>query len=107
MACSGNILQSPAEGLTIRKVIHYSLAVVDKKFTKAGPYTGKSRVWGHCLPSGKIEIDPRLEAQDYCDTLIHELLHRELWSLSEECVNETAKIIADQLFLSGFRRIAK
>lgn len=69
------------------------------------PYKGRNSLWGRCYTNGAIDIDPRLKPRDYMDTLIHELLHREISDLSEECVTATATMIADALWEKKFRSI--
>jgi hypothetical protein len=78
--------------------------ITERKLSK-NPY-GKGRpTWGLCRPDGTIIIDPRLRPQDFLDTLIHELLHREIGDLSEDCVLGTATILAQELYKKGFRRV--
>jgi hypothetical protein len=80
--------------------------VVEIKLSK-NPYGRGNPAWGYCysLSNGVIEIDPRLKSKDYLDTLVHELLHRELCFLREEHVGSVATLIAKELWEKGFRRI--
>lgn len=79
--------------------------IVERELSK-NPYGGGNVPWGQCyLETGKIEIDPRLGPQDFLDTLIHELLHREFCFLGEEIVDEVATIIAKEIWKKHYRRI--
>jgi hypothetical protein len=60
---------------------------------------------GRCMPNGLIEIDPRQGAQEYLNTLIHELLHREFPDLSEGAVIRGADRISWELWKYPYRRI--
>ena len=82
--------------------------IVETELSK-NPYGSGNPTWGECdsFGSGVIRIDPRLGPLDYCDTLIHELLHREFCFLREETVTEVATLIAKELWEKGFRRLAQ
>jgi hypothetical protein len=80
--------------------------VIERNQTKKGPYSKGHPGWGVCYQrSGAIEVDPRLRPLDYLDTLIHELMHREMPLLREEFVTEVATVIAKELWEKNFRRI--
>ena len=69
---------------------------------------GKHRAVGLAHVDDKlIEVDPRQNARDYLDTLVHELLHiigpSKHWS--EDTVKKVANIITLHLWRAGFRRI--
>ena len=57
------------------------------------------------MPNGLIEIDPRQTERDFTNTLIHELLHRELPDLSEDAVIRVANKFEWELWKMGYRRI--
>ncbi len=81
------------------------MKIIEKPLSQKSPYRKGRAVWGECDPDGTIRIDSRLKPQHFLDTLIHELLHREIPDLSEECVQETAEIIAKHLWEKNFRRL--
>jgi hypothetical protein len=60
---------------------------------------------GHCYPSGLIEIDPRQDEQEFLNTLVHELLHREQPDLSETAVIRIADWISWELWKFEYRRL--
>lgn len=53
-----------------------------------------------------IEIDPRLKAYTFLDTLIHELLHDSFPDMSEHRVTMVARRIKRGVWEAGYRRIA-
>ncbi len=78
--------------------------ITERKLSR-NPYGSGKACWGFCRPNGSIVIDPRLKTIDFLDTLVHELLHREVPDLSEDCVLGAGTIIAKELWAKGFRRI--
>ena len=68
---------------------------------------GKHKAIGLAHSDGLVEVDPRQEAKDYLDTLIHELLHvidpSKEWD--EKTVKKAARTITLFLWRAGFRRI--
>lgn len=69
---------------------------------------GRERAWGLAYKSdGLIEIDPRMVARRYLDTLIHEMLHILFPDASETKVNRAARAIAIAAWEKGYRRMAR
>ena len=67
---------------------------------------GREKCKGQCWQNdGLIEIDPRLNAKVYLDTLIHEMLHHYDQTWSENRVTRTATAMASILWEHRFRRI--
>ena len=68
---------------------------------------GRHKAMGLAHDDGLVEIDPRLPPKEHLDTLIHELLHQakpsSYWD--EEAVWETAAILAEHLWKSGYRKV--
>lgn len=68
---------------------------------------GKHKAMGLAHSDGLVEVDPRQEAKDYLDTLIHELLHvidpSKEWS--EATVERVANTLTYYLWKAGFRRV--
>jgi len=78
------------------------IRIIEKKL-------GRERAWGLCWQGcNLIEIDPRVPARRYLQTLTHELLHAVYKEkLSEHMVCKGARFISKGLWQMGFRRIAK
>ena len=68
---------------------------------------GKHKAVGLAHSNGLVEIDPRQNAKEYLDTMIHELLHvidpSKEWD--EKPVEKAARTITLFLWRAGFRRI--
>lgn len=60
---------------------------------------------GFCHPNGQIDLDPRQLSKDYLDSLVHEVLHRELPELSEQQVIEIAAAMTAAIWRRNYRRI--
>lgn len=75
------------------------LQIVERKLGREGAY-------GQYY-DGVIEIDPRLDAFEYLDTLIHEMLHHHFPDLSEEDVTEIATKMATQIWRKNYRKLTK
>ena len=54
-----------------------------------------------------IEIDPRLKAKKFLNTLLHECLHHCIPSASEAKVSRIAGTLTEAAWRKGFRRIAE
>lgn len=52
-----------------------------------------------------IEIDPRQRRKQFLNTLVHELIHKADYSMSEKQVRKIARVIADHLWDMRYRRI--
>ncbi len=65
---------------------------------------GREKVYGQAWTDFRvIEIDERLTGIDYCDTVIHEVLHCQQPNLPEKTVAENATELAKILWELGFR----
>ena len=73
------------------------------KIRKLRQWAGGLR--GRCHANGFIEIDPRQDEQDFLDTLLHELLHRELPDLDEQAVIRVAERLAWEMWKLDYRRV--
>ncbi len=54
-----------------------------------------------------IEIDPRLKAKKYLNTLLHECLHHCLPAASEAKVSRIAGTLTESVWKKGYRRLAE
>lgn len=69
---------------------------------------GREKADGLCWQGmGLIEIDPRLNAKDALDTLIHEMLHHYAPDWSESRVTKTATQMTNVLWEWRYRRVEK
>jgi len=76
------------------------IKVVERKLGKEGfPF-------GQAIAADKlIEIDPRQDAPNYMDTLVHETIHIVRPELSEEAVLELANKVSTVLWDQGYRKV--
>jgi hypothetical protein len=66
---------------------------------------GREKAAGLCFHAEKIEIDPRQNAKERMDTLIHEVLHWMNPCRSEKWVIKNSRAITRVLHKQGYRRI--
>jgi hypothetical protein len=55
----------------------------------------------------EIEIDPRQDAREYLNTLIHEMLHCFLPDASERTIIKLADIMTEKIWRRRYRRMEK
>jgi len=68
---------------------------------------GREGNWGqHWLGTSRIDIDPRQNAKNYLDTLIHEMLHLFFVDLNEDTVKLITKRLVDVIWSKHYRRLA-
>lgn len=60
-----------------------------------------------CFDDGVITIDPQLAGKEKLTVLIHELLHSTNPDSSEERVLHDSRIVAETLWLLGYRHISE
>lgn len=78
----------------------------DKKLNIKERNLGQFKALGLYYPdSNKIEIDPRLDSEEYLTVLIHELLHMAQPELTEEAVTRVSEMLGKGVWQQGFRRI--
>jgi hypothetical protein len=78
-----------------------SIKVVERKL-------GREGALGQCFQGERyVEIDPRQEAQERLDTLIHETLHVLLPFRSEPFIEKAAATLTRVLWKQRYRRIEK
>lgn len=75
-----------------------SVRVVERKL-------GRERAFGQEV-GGLVEIDPRLRARSYLNTLVHELLHAAFPGLAESRVRRVAYLLSSRIWSARFRRLA-
>ena len=79
-----------------------------KKLNISEAKLGQNQAFGMCWKEKrKILIDPRLPADLYLETLIHELIHAEFPELVEERVEKAAAYIAQGVWQQNFRKVSK
>ncbi len=67
---------------------------------------GRDKAYGLAWSAeGFIEIDPRQDAKEYLDTLIHEMLHCYFPELEENDIDELGNKMTHQIWKKGYRRI--
>jgi hypothetical protein len=74
--------------------------VIDRKL-------GRERACGQFEAPDLIEIDPRLDARERLDTVLHELLHWAMPEWSEKQVARTATAMMKIMWKDGWRRVQK
>jgi len=66
---------------------------------------GREKAMGQAYKDdGLIEIDPRQSAQDYLETVVHEVMHVVFPAMSEDDVTNSSKIIGQALWEVGYRK---
>jgi len=56
---------------------------------------------------GLIKIDPRQNAQEMLDTIVHEVLHEALEELTEEGVERVSGMLSAVLWREGYRKTSE
>lgn len=72
------------------------------RFRKLGKERAAGLYWGK---KHLIEVDPRQNSRDLCDTLIHEAIHHTAPDLNEDAVWRLSHDITSVLWTMGYRRI--
>ena len=69
------------------------------------PTTRNSTNFGELdINTGVVSIDPRQPEDEMIDTMVHEFLHVACPNMPEDKVAAAATLIADNLWLQGYRR---
>lgn len=61
----------------------------------------------HWIGTSDIDIDPRQDAKEYLDTLVHELMHLYFVDLNEETVRIITANIVEAIWAKNYRRLQK
>ena len=78
-----------------------AVKVIEKKL-------GREHARGQCyMGEGLIVLDPRQRAKEYCNSLLHELLHHVLPNRGHSFIYRTAGTMTEALWDAGFRRMAR
>ena len=75
------------------------LAVVERKL-------GREKASGLYWPDKALaEVDPNQPPKEYLDTVVHEVLHHALQTLSERRINTVSRTISRTLWKMGYRKV--
>ena len=81
------------------------IKVVFEELGDNPPTTRNSTNFGELdINTGVVSIDPRQPEDEMIDTMVHEFLHVACPSMPEDKVATAATLIADNLWLQGYRR---
>jgi hypothetical protein len=81
------------------------IKVVFEELGDNPPTTRNSTNFGELdIKTGVVSVDPRQPEDEMIDTMVHEFLHVACPNMPEDKVAAAATLIADNLWLQGYRR---
>jgi hypothetical protein len=81
------------------------IKVVFEELGDNPPTTRNSTNFGELdIKTGVVSVDPRQPPSEMLDTFVHEFLHVAFPNMPENEVARAATLIADNLWLQGYRR---